>query len=329
MSATEHTSARREWYPEVEPYDTGRLAVGDGNEIYFEQVGNPNGKPVVVLHGGPGGGISPVMRRVFHPDRYRIVLFDQRNCGKSTPHATDPKTDFEANTTWHLVSDIEKLREHLGIQAWQVFGGSWGSTLALAYAQTHTDRVTEVILRGIFTLRKTEIAWFYQNGASHLFPDFWEKYLEPIPEAERGDLVAAYHRRLFDPDPAVHVPAAVAWTAWENSTVRLYPDSDAIHEAHTDVASSVAFARIENHFFSNGGWMDDGQLLRDAQKLKDTPVVIVQGRYDTCTPAATAWELHRQLPSAEFHVIPDAGHSLTEPGIFSALLDATDKFARV
>ena len=313
----------RTLYPEIEPFDTGTLKVDGRHELYYEQCGNPQGKPVVLLHGGPGGGCSAKMRCFHDPAKYRIVLFDQRGAGRSTPHA-----DLVDNTTWDLVADIEKLRETLRIERWQVFGGSWGSTLSLSYAQTHPERVTELVLRGIFTLRKTEIDWFYQEGASQLYPDAWQKYLSVIPEAERGDLVAAYHRRLFDADPAVHVPAGVEWTVWENTTVRLIPNEAAIAEARADEAAAVAFARIENHYFTNGGFFEDGQLIRDAAaKLAGIPGVIVQGRYDVCTPPQTAWDLHRAWPEAEFHMIADAGHAATEPGIVDALVRATDAFA--
>ena len=322
------TAPLRTLYPAIEPNRSGLLPVGDGHEIFWEESGTPTGKPVVFLHGGPGGGCSPDHRRYFDPEQYRIVLFDQRGCGRSTPHASAPDADLSTNTTWHLVADIERLREHLGVDRWQVFGGSWGSTLALAYAQTHADRVTELVLRGIFTLRRSEIDWFYQEGASQLFPDVWEEYLSVIPESERDDLVAAYHRRLFDADPAVHVPAGVAWTVWEHSTIRLIPDAAAIAAARTDTAMAVAFARIENHYFSNGGWMEDGRLIRDAaEKLAGIPGVIVQGRYDVCTPSTTAWDLHRAWPDASFEMIPDAGHAASEPGIVDALVRATDSFA--
>jgi proline iminopeptidase len=332
------TEELRTLYPPIEPYEHGMLPVGDeddggddgsGHEIYWEACGNPDGKPVVFLHGGPGGGCTPDHRRYHDPEKYRIVLFDQRGCGRSTPHASAPDADLSANTTWHLVADIERLRRRLGIDRWQVFGGSWGSTLALAYAEAHPDRVTELVLRGIFTLRKSEIDWFYQDGASHLFPDAWEGYLAPIPEAERDDLPGAYHRRLFDPDPAVHVPAGVAWTVWENSTIRLIPDEEGIAAARSDEAAAVAFARIENHYFTHGGWMEDGQLIRDASaRLGGIPGVIVQGRYDACTPPRTAWDLHRAWPEAELRMIPDAGHASSEPGIVDALVRATDSFAR-
>lgn len=321
------TESLRELYPPIEPYEHGMLPVGDGHEIYWEACGNPAGKPVVYLHGGPGGGCVPDFRRFHDPEQYRIVLFDQRGCGRSTPHASAPDAELSTNTTWHLVADIERLRDHLGIARWQVFGGSWGSTLALAYAETHSAHVTELVLRGIFTLRRSEIDWFYQQGASHLFPDAWEHYLAPIPEAERGALVAAYHRRLFDPDPAVHVPAGVAWTVWENSTIRLIPNDTAIAAARADEAAAVAFARIENHYFTHAGWLDEGQLIRDAGALADIPGVIVQGRYDVCTPATTAWDLHRAWPQAELRLIADAGHASSEPGIVDALVRATDAFA--
>ena len=318
----------RTLYPPIEPDAFGWLAVGDGHEMYWETWGNPDGRPVVFLHGGPGGGCSPDHRRYFDPARYRIVLLDQRGCGRSTPHASEPGADLSANTTWHLVADIERLRAHLGVERWQVFGGSWGSTLALAYAQRHPDRVSELVLRGIFTLRRAEIGCFYQEGASELFPDAWEEYLAPIPEGERGDLVAAYHRRLFDPDPAVHGPAGLAWTVWEHSTIRLIPDAEAIAEARADRDAAVAFARIENHYFVHGGWLEEGQLIRDAaSRLAGIPGVIVQGRYDTCTPPRTAWDLHRAWPEARFELVPDAGHAASEPGIVDALVRATDRFA--
>lgn len=314
-------------YPEIEPYNHGMLDVGDGHQIYYEEVGNPAGKPVVVLHGGPGGGCTAGMRRFFNPAKYRVVLFDQRGAGRSLPHAADPAADLSNNTTWHLVADIETLRTHLGIEKWQVFGGSWGSTLSLAYAETHPERVTELVLRGIFTLRKSEIDWFYQEGASHLFPDVWEEYLAPVPPAERGDMVTAYAKLLNNPDPAVHVPAGIAWSVWESSTVRLIPDTADIAETRANAKWSVAFARIENHYFKHGGWFTEGQLIRDAHKLAEIPTVIVQGRYDACTPARTAWDLYQQMTHAEFVMVPDAGHAASEPGISRALVAATDKFA--
>ena len=316
----------RSMYPEIDPFDSGHLDVGDGQSVYWETSGNPDGKPVVFLHGGPGGGTTPAHRRLFDPAKYRIVLFDQRGCGLSTPHASAPDADLRANTTWHLVADIERLREHLGIDRWQVFGGSWGSALALAYAETHTDRVTELVLRGIFTLRKVELDWFYEGGASALFPDLWEGFLAPVPEDERGHLVRAYSTLLNDPDPAVHGPAAVAWSRWESSTITLLPSAETIAR-FTEPAYAVAFARIENHYFMNGGWWEDGQLIRDAGRLSGIPTVLVQGRYDICTPPMTAWALAQALPEAELKMVPDAGHAFDEPGILDALIEATDRFA--
>lgn len=301
--------------------------MGDGQQIYYEVSGNPDGKPAVYLHGGPGGASSPDQRRVFDPEKYRIVLFDQRGCGDSLPHASAPDADLSAITTWHIVADMEALRSHLGIDTWLVCGGSWGSALALAYAQKHPDSVSELVLRGIFTLRKSELDWFYEGGAANVYPDLWEGYVEPVPEDQRGRLIEAYSRLLNDPDPAVHVPAAKAWSRWESSTITLLQDADLI-DHFTEDAFAVAFARIENHFFMNQGWFYDGQLIAEAHKLKNIPAVIIQGRYDMCTPAVTAWDLHRAWPEADFQMIPDAGHSFQEPGIFAALIEATDRFAR-
>jgi len=318
----------REMYPEIQANGTGMLDVGDGQLVYWEESGNPAGKPVVFLHGGPGGGTSPQHRRLFDPELYRIVLLDQRGCGLSTPHVSSSDADLSTNTTWHLVADLELLREHLGIDRWQVFGGSWGSTLALAYAETHPERVTELVLRGIFTLRKAELDWFYEGPASNIYPDTWEGFVAPVPENERtpGGLIAAYSRLLSDPDPAVHGPAAVAWSTWEASGITLYPQP-AVVARFTDPTYALAFARIENHYFMNQGWFEEGQLIRDAHLLADIPTVIVQGRYDICTPATTAWDLHRALPDAEFIMVPDAGHAFDEPGILDALISATDRFA--
>ncbi|MET2011414.1 prolyl aminopeptidase [Microbacterium chocolatum] len=313
-------------YPPIEPYETGELLVGDGNRVYYEQSGNPGGKPVVFLHGGPGGGTSPWHRRFFDPERYRIILLDQRGCGRSTPHASEPDADLRHNTTWHLVADIELLRRNLGIDRWQVFGGSWGSALALAYAQTHPQAVTEIVLRGIFTLRRHELEWFYEGGAGALFPDLWDEFIAPIPVLERSRMIEAYHRRLFDPDPAVHRPAGLAWTRWEASTLTLRPDPELV-ATMTDPDAAVAFARIENHYFVHDGWFREGQLVDGARALRGIPAVIVQGRYDVCTPMMTAWDLHRAWPEAEFVVVPDAGHAASEPGIASALRAATDRFA--
>jgi proline iminopeptidase len=312
---------RRSLYPAIEPFDTGNLEVSERHTLYYEQCGNPDGKPVVFLHGGPGGGCAPTSRRFFDPDAYRIVLFDQRGCGRSTPHA-----DLTDNTTWHLVADIERLRRHLGIERWQVFGGSWGSTLALAYAQTHPDRVTELVLRGIFMLRRAEIQWFYQEGASAVYPDAWEHYLSPIPEAERGDMVAAYHRRLTDPDPAVQQTAARAWSVWEGTTSHLRQNSEQI-EAFGSDRFALAFARIECHYFVHGGFFQhDDQLLRDVHRVRNIPAVIVHGRYDIICPLRNAWDLHRAWPEADLRIIGDAGHSAYEPGNVHELVTATDRF---
>jgi proline iminopeptidase len=308
-------------YPEIEPYRTGRLQVSPRHNLHYEEVGRPDGKPAVFLHGGPGGGVDPFTRRFFDPARYRVVLFDQRGCGQSTP-----KASLEENTTQDLVADIERLREHLGIERWQVFGGSWGSTLALAYAEAHPQRVTELVLRGIFLLRASEIRWFYQEGASAIYPDVWETFLAPIPESERGDLVHAYHRRLTSPDPAVRLEAARAWSVWEGSTSGLLPDAERIQKSGEDEFAE-AFARIECHYFVNGGFLRDGQLLEEVGKIRHIPGVIVQGRYDVVCPAMSAWDLHRAWPEAELVLVPDAGHSAREPGIAAALRQATDRFA--
>ena len=312
----------RSLYPEIQPYSSGHLDTGDGHQVYWEICGNPKGKPAVFLHGGPGSGCSPKHRRLFDPDKYRVLLFDQRGCGRSRPHAS-----LDNNTTWHLVADIERLRAVMGVEQWQVFGGSWGSTLALAYAETHPERVSELVVRGIFTLRRKELLWYYQEGASWMFPDLWEKFLEPIPANERHDLMAAYHKRLTGTDRAEQLRCAKAWSVWEGSTITLRPNRDHA-TAHADDHFALAFSRIENHYFVNGGFFDaDDQLLRDAHKLKKIPGVIVQGRYDVCTPAVTAWDLHRAWPEAAFHVVDDAGHAFDEPGILDRLIAATDRFA--
>ncbi|MBB3017528.1 proline iminopeptidase [Microvirga lupini] len=312
----------RTFYPEIEPYDHGMLDVGDGHRVYWELCGNPNGKPVVFLHGGPGGGCTPTQRRLFDPEKYKILLFDQRGCGRSTPYA-----NLDANTTWHLVADIERLRAMIGVDKWMVFGGSWGSTLALAYAETHPERVTELVLRGIFTLRRSELLWYYQEGASWIFPDKWEGFLAPIPEEERGDLMAAYRKRLIDPDPAVRATAARAWSLWEGETITLLHNQD-YSDQFGDEHYAIAFARIENHYFVNEGWFEEGQLIRNAHRLKGIPGVIIQGRYDIATPPKTAWDLHKAWPEAQFIMVPDAGHAVSEPGITHHLIEATDAFAR-
>ncbi|MEU5693781.1 prolyl aminopeptidase [Actinosynnema sp. NPDC020468] len=309
-------------YPEIEPHEHGLLDVGDGNRVYWEECGNPDGKPVVFLHGGPGGGSTPGHRRFFDPAAYRIVLVDQRGCGRSLPHAADDDYDPAVNTTWHLVADLEALRAHLGVDRWQVFGGSWGSTLALAYAQTHPERVSELVVRGVFTMRRKEVDWFYAGGTGFLFPEAWAELTRFAPD---GDVVGTYGRLLEDPDPAVHLPAAVAWSVWEASTITLLPRPELVADFAKD-RFALAFARIENHYMRHGGFLEEGQLLRDAGRLAGIPGVIVQGRYDVATPPTTAWELHRAWPGSELVIVPDAGHSADEPGIAAALVAATDRF---
>jgi proline iminopeptidase len=315
------SSTLRSLYPDIQPFDSGTLSVSPLHTLYYEQSGNPNGKPVVFLHGGPGGGTNPKCRRFFDPAIYRIVLFDQRGCGKSTPHA-----ELTDNTTWDLVADIERMRTHLSIDRWQVFGGSWGSTLALAYAQTHTDKVTELVLRGIFLLRRSELEWFYQQGCNALYADAWETYRDAIPEVERADMMSAYYRRLTSPDAATRIAAARAWSVWEGATSFLWQD-------RTHIASSgenefaLAFARIECHYFVNGGFLEhDNQLLRNVERIRDIPAIIVQGRYDVVCPMRSAWDLHRAWPEADLKIVQDAGHSAFEPGIMHELLEATDRF---
>jgi len=311
----------RSLYPEIEPNRTGMLRVSELHEIYFEESGNPQGKPVVFVHGGPGSGTDPRQRRFFDPAAYRIILFDQRGSGRSTPFAS-----LEENTTWDLVADMERLREHLGIERWQLFGGSWGSTLSLAYAETHPDRVTELVLRGIFLLRKKEIHWFYQHGTHAVFPDAWEGFLEPIPVEERGDLLHAYHRRLTSADPAVRDEAAKAWSIWEGRTSTLYPNPDLVARFGS-YDFSLSLARIERHYFVNHAFFEhDGQLLTNAGRIRHIPAVIVQGRYDLVCPMDSAWALHRAFPEADLRIVPDAGHSAMEPGILHELIEATDRF---
>lgn len=312
----------RSLYLPIAPYNSGFLPVSSLHTLYYEESGNPEGKPVVFLHGGPGGGTIPLYRQFFDPQKFRIVLFDQRGCGQSTPHA-----ELRENTTWDLVADIEKLRSHLGIDRWLVFGGSWGSTLALAYSQTHPERCTGLILRGIFTLRPKEIHWFYQEGASYIFPDAWERYLAPIPPEDRHDLVTAYYKRLTSPDRTIRIEAARAWSIWEASTSKLVQDPELIEKFGAD-DFAAAFARIECHYFVNKGFFDPvDQLLQNVDRMRSIPGVIVQGRYDVVCPATTAWELHRAWPEAEFIIVPEAGHSATEPGIVHHLVEACDRFA--
>jgi proline iminopeptidase len=316
---------RRTLYPPIEPYQTGMLDVGDGHSLYWELSGNPNGKPVVFLHGGPGGGSSPEHRRQFNPDKYKILVFDQRGCGKSTPYA-----ELEHNTTWDLVEDIEKLRTEVAkVDRWQVFGGSWGSTLAITYAETYPERATELVLRGIFLFDQYEIDWLYApGGASQVYPDKFQDFLAPIPEDERGDLVEAYRKRLTSDDKDVQLRAAKAWSKWEGEVVTLLPSSETIdHFTSPEVA--VAVARIENHYMANHGWLEEGQLLRGADKLKGIPGVIVQGRHDTCTPPVAAWRLKQAWPEVELNIIPDGGHLFSEPGVLDGLIRATDRFAGV
>jgi len=316
-----YSNDRRALYPPVTPNRTGHLDVGDGHRLYYEECGNPHGKPVVFLHGGPGGGCSDNMRRFWNPDVYRIVLFDQRGCGKSTPHA-----ELANNTTWDLVRDIEILRAALEIEKWQVFGGSWGSTLALAYSQTHPERVSEIVLRGIFLLRKKEIDWFYQHGASEIFPDHWQHFLAPIPKGERDDLLNAYYRRLTGENKTEALAAAKAWSVWEGTVCTLLPNQAvAAHFAGDQMA--LALARVECHYFVNSGFMEEGQLLTNIDRVRNIPAVIVHGRYDIVCPSVSAWELSQAWPEAELKIVPDAGHSAFEAGNVHELINATDKFA--
>ncbi len=314
-------AARRTQFPPIEPYATHRLRVSDLHTIHVEESGNPKGKPVVMLHGGPGAGISANMRRYHDPETYRIILFDQRGCGRSTPYA-----ELAENTTWDLVADIEKIREQLGITRWQVFGGSWGSCLGLAYAETHPDRVSELVLRGIFTLRRSELIWFYQEGASAILPEAWEEYLRPIRPEERGDLISAYHRLLTGGDENTRLKAARAWSMWEGASLSLLPDPARV-AAFGDPHYALAFARIECHYFKNAGFFEfNGQLIANAGRLKSIPGVIIHGRYDLCTPIYIAHDLHKAWPEADYRIVPDSGHAMTEPGIVHELVSATDRF---
>ena len=312
----------RDLYPPIEPYNQGKLKVSQLHTIHYEESGNPQGKPVIFLHGGPGGGITPMYRQYFDPQQWRIVMFDQRGCGQSTPYA-----ELRENTTWDLVSDIEKLRQHLDIEKWVVFGGSWGSTLALTYSQTHPDSCKGLILRGIFMLRMSEIRWFYQEGASYIYPDAWEEYLKPIPPAERDDLLTAFYKRLTSKDKEIRLEAARAWSVWEASTSKLIP-SQTSKDRFGMAEFAEAFARIECHYFVNRGFFErENQIIENIDRLRHLPGVIVQGRYDVVCPMKTAWELHRAWSEAELIIVPDAGHSVSEPGIKDALIQATDRFA--
>jgi proline iminopeptidase len=311
-------------YPAIEPFAHGRLKVSRLHEIYFEQCGNPKGRPVLIVHGGPGGGCNPTMRRYHDPARYRIILFDQRGCGRSTPHAS-----LEDNTTPHLVTDMEQLRIHLGLERWQLFGGSWGSTLSLAYAQAYPDHVSALVLRGIFLARPQEVAWFYQDGCNWLFPDAFEAFQRPIPRDERHDMVAAYYKRLTDPNPSVRVEAARAWSRWEGATLSLVIDPDRVQRFGSD-AYALAFARIECHYFSNQSFLPEpDHLLRNAHRLRHIPGIIAHGRYDVVTPLRSAVDLKQVWPEVDLRIVPDAGHAMTEPGLINELVGATKTFAEV
>ena len=312
----------KDLYPPIEPYDTRRLKVSGGHQLLIEQAGNPGGIPMLFLHGGPGAGCEPYHRRFFDPAVYRVVLFDQRGCGRSTPHAS-----LRENTTWDLVEDIERIRESLGIERWSLFGGSWGSTLALAYAQRHPSRVVGMVLRGIFLCRDEEIAWFYQGEAGKVFPDYWQDFVAPIPEAERHDMLAAYHRRLMGKNELQRMAAAKAWSIWEGRTASLRPN-EAVVDFFSHPHTALSLACIECHYFANHAFLRPNQLLEEAGKLSGIPGVIVQGRYDLICPMISAWELHRAWPGSELVVVPDAGHSAAEPGTRRALVQATDRFAR-
>ena len=312
----------KQLYPPIEPYKEFNLKVSDLHTIYVEESGNLKGKPVIFLHGGPGGGIEPIYRRYFNPKKWRIIIFDQRGCGKSTPHA-----ELRENTTWDLVEDIEKIRKYLNIEKWVIFGGSWGSTLSMSYAIKYPLRCRGLILRGIFMLRKKEINWFYQEGASYLYPDAWEHYIEKIPESERNNLVRAYYKRLISLDDKVRIESAKAWSIWEASTSKLFQSGDYLHHFE-DSSVAEAFARIECHYFINGGFFDsDEWILENVDKIRHIPTVIVQGRYDVVCPMISAWDLYRKLPEADFHVVQNAGHSMTEDGIAEKLIEYSDKYS--
>ena len=309
-------------YPPLQQYAEHRLDVGGGHTLHIEECGNPRGQPAIILHGGPGGGTNPAMRRFHDPSRYRIVLFDQRGCGRSTPNA-----ELENNTTHDLVADIERIRALLGVERWQLFGGSWGSTLALAYAQTHPNRVATMILRGVFLLTRAELRWFYQEGCSWLFPEAFADFQKPIPVEERGDMIAAYHKRLIGRDAAKRLEAARAWSIWEGATLSLIPEPERVQRFGAD-NYALAFARIEAHYFINQGFFArDGELLENARRLAGIPGVIVHGRYDVVTPVRSAISLADAWPSAELRIVPDAGHAMTEPGIVHELVRATRRFA--
>lgn len=313
--------APQSMFPSIQPYRVRRLRVSSLHELHVAEYGNPEGKPVVLLHGGPGAGANPIMPRFHDPQTYRLVMFDQRGSGRSTPHA-----ELSENTTWDLVADIERIREVLGIDRWQVFGGSWGSCLALAYAETHPDRVSEMVMRGIFTMRRRELLWFYQDGASNILPDAWQSFVEPIPENERGDMIAAYYARLTGEDPDVRLACARAWSMWEGAALSLMPNPGRV-AAFGQPNYAIAFARIECHYFIHGGFFDsDDQLIANAGLLRDIPCTLVQGRYDICTPPVTAWDLHRAWPESDLRMVPDAGHAMSETGIVAELVAATERY---
>lgn len=313
----------RTYYDILEPYETGVLETTDGHSLYYERCGTPGGVPAVFLHGGPGGGITPNHRGLFDPQVYDVLLFDQRGCGKSLPHAS-----IENNTTWHLVADIERFREMVKADKWVVVGGSWGSTLGLAYAQKHSDRVSGLIVFGVYTLTKAELDWYYQYGVSEMFPDKWELFQKPIPAAERGNMIAAYRKRLTGNDTRAQLEAARAWSVWEAETVTLLPKIE-LRDKYEDAHYALAFARLENHYFIHDCWLEEGQLLRHATRLRAIPGSIVHGRYDMPCPARYAYELHKLWPSADFHLVEGAGHSSSEPGILNQLINATDRLARL
>lgn len=313
--------ASRHLYPPLEPYDRRLLSVGDGHRIYVEQCGSPEGRPVVVLHGGPGGGCSPAMRRYFDPSKYRVILFDQRGCGRSRPHAS-----VEANTTWHLVSDIEIIRETLGIDQWAVFGGSWGATLSLVYAQTHPSKVTHLVLRGVFLMTQAELTWFYGGGAGMFWPEAWARFVEKIPEDERSDLIGAYHRRLFCGDRPTEVAHAKTWAAWENALASMASNG---HGGESPADYAHAFSRLENHYFQNAGFLEfDGQILAHMDRIAHVPGYIVQGRYDMICPPGSAHRLASAWPGSDLRMVANAGHALSEPGITEELVKITDRIAQ-
>jgi proline iminopeptidase len=315
-------------YPHIEPYDHGMMDVGGGDLVYWETCGNPRGKPALMVHGGPGSGCVPGFRRLFDPEAYRVVLFDQRNCGRSTPHAGEPVIDLAHNTTQNLVSDIERLREHLGVERWLVLGGSWGATLALAYAEQHPDRVTEMVLAGVTTGRRSEFDWLFRGGLAAFFPEQWERLVNAIPEGERdGDIAEAYSRLLHGPDAGVRQRAAEAWCLWESATPN-WPPAEGLAPRFQDPAFALCFARIVTHYVRHNAWLEDGVLLRNAGALAEIPGVLVNGRFDFQAPIGNAWALHRAWPRAELVIVDNAGHAADDAGITRELVRATDRFAR-